>query len=217
MRNELYADGLCESDFENYDLKSIEKCNEPFLWAVRPTGASLQFIGASYMVEAFGKEQYRMEIFRDNLAPIGCITYSWCSSMKYFYWDGLSLVRVKKVEIKDIFLNLWSAEIQRQAILHKDEYDVCNKPLSIEICCNSFRQEEALKKANKLGDSSLTDCLERLTKWTRQAVDHKVELYSDFCDYSFKFCEKVNGEPRLCGGIIYSESASDGKHWSMHT
>lgn len=217
MRNELYADRLCKSDFENYDLKSIEKCDEPFLWAIRPTGTSLQFIGASCMTEAFGKEQCRMELFRDNLAPIACITFSWSSSMKYFYWDGLSLVRIQKDEAKDIFLNLWSAEIKRQEIQHKDEYDVCNKPLTIEICCNPLRQEEALKKANDLEDTSLVDCLERLTRWTRQAVEHKVELYSDFADYSFTFCEKVNGEPRLFGGIIYSESASDGKHWSMHT
>lgn len=74
-----------------------------------------------------------------------------------------------------------------------------------------------MKKANELGDSSLVDCLERLTHWTRLAVDHKIELYSDFEEYSFTFCEKVNGEPRVCGGIIYSESASDGRHWSMHT
>lgn len=217
MRNEVYAGRLCKSDFENYDVKSVEKCDEPFLWAIRPTGTSLQFIGASCMENAFSKEQCRMEIFREHLAPICCITFNWGSGTKYYYWDGLSLVRIQKDEAKEIFLNLWSAEIQRQITLHKDEYDVCTKPLSIELCCNPLRQDEALKKANELGDSSLTDCIERLTHWTRQAVDHKVELYSDFADYSFTFCEKVNGEPRLCGGIIYSENASDGRHWSMHT
>ena len=35
MRKELYDTKLCISDFEKYDLKTLEKTNEPFFWLVR--------------------------------------------------------------------------------------------------------------------------------------------------------------------------------------
>ena len=35
MRKELYDTKLCISDFEKYDLKTLEKINEPFFWLVR--------------------------------------------------------------------------------------------------------------------------------------------------------------------------------------
>ena len=34
MRKELYDTKLCISDFEKYDLKTLEKTNEPFFWLV---------------------------------------------------------------------------------------------------------------------------------------------------------------------------------------
>lgn len=37
MRKELYDTKLCISDFEKYDLKTLEKTNEPFFWLVRTT------------------------------------------------------------------------------------------------------------------------------------------------------------------------------------
>lgn len=47
MRKELYDTKLCISDFEKYDLKTLEKTNEPFLWLVRTHGTHLCFIGPS--------------------------------------------------------------------------------------------------------------------------------------------------------------------------
>lgn len=219
MRNEIYDGNLCKSDLENYDVKDIEKSAEPFLWSVRPTGTTLQFVGTSRMTELFSEERCRMMIFRDRLCPIDCITYDfgYGDKTKFFYWDGLSLFRIQRDEVEEVFLNLWSAEIERQKMLHKDEFDVCTKPLPVHIMCGPQKYEEALNRASELGDSSLKECIERLTLWTRLAVDHKIEIRSDFSKYSFTFCEFVNGEPRLCGGIIYSESASNGQHWSMHT
>lgn len=38
MRKELYDTKLCISDFEKYDLKTLEKTNEPFFWLVRTHG-----------------------------------------------------------------------------------------------------------------------------------------------------------------------------------
>lgn len=216
MRNEVFDTRFCMRDFVSYTFMSVKNCDEPFLWAVHPGGSLLRFIGPSFMTEVFSEEHLRMQIFRDNLAPISCITFDWGLSTKYFYWDGLSLARIQKDEARDIFLNLWSAEIKRQEILHKNEYDVCNQPLEIEIYGNLLGKDEALKKANELGDSSLTDCLDRITKRLRKAVDDKIELHPSFSDYSFTFCERVNGEPRSYGEIIYSENASDGKHWRIY-
>ena len=70
--------------------------------------------------------------------------------------------------------------------------------------------------AQSLNDDSLSNCLKRLSNWTRQAVNHKVEIYLDFALHSFGFCEKINDKPNINGGIIFSPHASQNR-WSIHT
>lgn len=41
MRKELYDTKLCISDFEKYDLKTLEKTNEPFFWLVHTRNTSV--------------------------------------------------------------------------------------------------------------------------------------------------------------------------------
>ena len=217
MRDEIFVGGWCEKDFEKYDVSSIEKCGEPFLWTVRETGTSLDFIGATRMRECFANEQLRMEIFRDETAPIASSLFHWCDDMRHYYFDGLSLVPVSTGEIKDIYQNLWSEEIKLQRELHKEECEACKKELSLVIMCDADWYNMVIKKSVEMNDPSLGMCLSRLTHWDRQAVNHTIEIYKDFGTYDIYFVEMVNGQKRTCGGIVYDKEGYDGKHWSMHT
>ena len=78
MRKELYDTKLCISDFEKYDLKTLEKTNEPFFWLVRTHGTHLCFIGPS-VESLFSSESNRFAIMKDSLAIIASIVY----------WDDL--------------------------------------------------------------------------------------------------------------------------------
>ena len=72
MRKELYDTKLCISDFEKYDLKTLEKTNEPFFWLVRTHGTHLCFIGPS-VESLFSSESNRFAIMKDSLAIIASI------------------------------------------------------------------------------------------------------------------------------------------------
>ena len=96
MRKELYDTKLCISDFEKYDLKTLEKTNEPFFWLVRTHGTHLCFIGPS-VESLFSSESNRFAIMKDSHAIIASIVY-WddLDYNKYFYWDGAQLQKVSK-------------------------------------------------------------------------------------------------------------------------
>ena len=72
MRKELYDTKLCISDFEKYDLKTLEKTNEPFFWLVRTHGTHLCFIGPS-VESLFSSESNRFAIMKDSLAIIAVL------------------------------------------------------------------------------------------------------------------------------------------------
>ena len=76
--------------------------------------------------------------------------------------------------------------------------------------------EEVKNIASELQDSSFEDCLKRLQKWVRCAVNQHIEIYGDFAKNSFGFSEVVNGERKICGGIIMSPNATE-RRWSIHT
>lgn len=78
MRRELYDTKLCISDFEKYDLKTLEKTNEPFFWLVRTHGTHLCFVGPS-VESLFSSESNRFAIMKNSHAIIASIVY----------WDDL--------------------------------------------------------------------------------------------------------------------------------
>ena len=122
MRKELYDTKLCISDFEKYDLKTLEKTNEPFFWLVRTHGTHLCFIGPS-VESLFSSESNRFAIMKDSLAIIASIVY-WddLDYNKYFYWDGAQLQKVSKDKIVSIFNNIWGSRIHQLSIQYPEEY-----------------------------------------------------------------------------------------------
>lgn len=217
MRKELYDTHFCISDFEKYDLKELENTSEPFFWLVRDGGTSLCFIGPS-MEKLFSLESIRFAVMKEPLANISNIVY-WldCNANKYFYWDGAHLQKVSKYKIISIFNNIWGSRIQQLSVQYPEEYAVINTPLKLKMSPEiSERVKEVKDIASGLQDSSFEDCLKRLQKWDRYAVDQHIEIYGDFAKNSFGFSEVVNGEHKICGGIIMSPNATE-KRWNIHT
>lgn len=217
MRKELYDTRFCISDFEKYDLKELENTNEPFFWLVRDGGTSLCFIGPS-MENLFSLESIRFAVMKEPLANISNIVY-WpdCNTNKYFYWDGAHLQKVSKYKIISIFNNIWGSRIQQLSVQYPEEYAVINTPLKLKMSPEILERVKEVKNiTSELQDSSFEDCLKRLQKWDRYAVDQHIEIYGDFAKNSFGFSEVVNGEHKICGGIIMSPNATE-KRWNIHT
>lgn len=219
MRAELYDTRLCRSDFEKYDVEELKENTEPFFWMVREHGTTLLKIGASEIVRWFSNECCRFDMFRNPDAPFGYISYySNYEHLKIFYWDGLDLRRITMQDAANIYDNLvtpmWEQKIQQ----YPKEYKMRNQPLEIRFMSEETekRYQADLLYAQGLDDTSLQDCVNRLSHWCRKAVDHYISISSDFTEHGYCFCEMVNGEPRINGGIIMSQYAEKNR-WSTHT
>lgn len=219
MRAELYDTRLCRSDFEKYDVEELKENTEPFFWMVREHGTTLLKIGASEIARWFSNECCRFDMFRNPDAPFGYISYySNYEHLKIFYWDGLDLRRITMQDAANIYDNLvtpmWEQKIQQ----YPKEYEMRSKPLEIRFMSEETEKcyQADLKYAESLDDTSLQDCINRLSRWCRKAVNHYIAISSDFSEHSYCFCEMVNDEPNINGGIIMSQYAEKNR-WSTHT
>lgn len=219
MRAELSDTRLCHSDFENYDVEELKENTEPFFWTVRKHGTTLLKIGASEITRWFSNECCRFDMFRNHDAPFVHISYySKYDHLKIFYWDGLDLRRISMQDAVEIYDNLvmpmWWQKIQQ----YPKEYEMRSKLLEIRFMSEETekRYQADLLYAQGLNDTSLQDCVNRLSCWCRKAVDHYISISSDFTEHGYCFCEMVNGEPRINGGIIMSQYAEKNR-WSIHT
>lgn len=216
MRGELYDNRWCQNDFENYDVKTLAKTSEPFFWLVRESGTGLSVLSLERIQMCFQNEADRIEIMRDNYAIISSILY-WndyeCKN-KYFYWDGYAFQKIQAEDVKEIFWNIYGNAITDMISAHPEENAIKDAPLSVEYASEDARRymEEMQKDAQKLGTTSLDDCVKSLTRWRRSAVNHKIVISRDFADKSFFFSEQINDKPHICGGIIFSNNK-----WSIHT
>lgn len=219
MRAELYDTRLCRSDFEKYDVESLKENTEPFFWLVREHGTSLLKIGPTEIAQWFSKETFRFEMFRDSHYLFEWISYySNDKCAKIFYYDGLDLRRITMQEALNVHNNLvmptWDLEVKK----HPKEYEMRDKPLEIRFMSETTekRYQADLKYAESLNDTSLQDCINRLSRWRRKAVNHYIAISSDFSEHGYCFCEMVNDEPNINGGIIMSQYAEKNR-WSTHT
>ena len=219
LRNELYSGKFCQSDFEKYDVASLQTSTEPFFWMCREQGTSLVFVGAASINEMLSTEAKRIQIFRDNHAPIGAFTYfANYKNVKYFYYDGFKLAKISVYELVSIWEHLICDSLQKAEDEYIEEYQVCDLQLDVKFASDEDEKYylETLEKADELADDSLARCVKRLTEWARCAVDHYIRICKDYVDNSFYFTEVINDEPRVCGGIIADMDKTDNR-WTIHT
>lgn len=229
MRSYLSEDLNCIRDFEKFDVPEIMENLEPFFWSVRDYGTSLFHIGPTRMSRLFENEASRFRIFRENDAPICGIKYCKDNS-KVFFFDGFQLVSITPADIDVIYENIWHGEIERLKEKHPAEYKMRDKPLEIRMEEHvAERLGKSRELANSIGDTSLDDCLTRLSKHSRFGVNHYIGLFPDFSEHGYTFCEYLNNECRMNGGIIYHGNPKEGYKenssvqltpsygWSIHT
>lgn len=221
MRQHLYDNRWCKSDFEKYDAVSLQLSNEPFFWLVRESGTVLMYIGTSTINKWFEDECLRMQIFQCPTAPIGSIEYyatHYRNQIKCFYWDGYSLQQIQVSEVESIYNNLTGDTLASMMEKYADEVAICHEPLEIRFAApeTQRRYNESVEYAKSLNDTSLTDCVNRLSKYQRLAVNHYIQISSDFTKHGYCFAEMINDKPRLCGGIIMDPDATSNR-WSTHT
>lgn len=116
------------------------------------------------------------------------------------------------------FINIEYQKFAKTCMVkYPEEYLICDKPLDIDWMGDSkTRFHEVLELAKELGDSSLIECIDRVTRYSRVSDNQHIVVGSDFAPNSFSFAMETDGEVRLNGGIIFYAS-SDGKHWHIHT
>ena len=228
MRPHLSENASCINDFEKYDVPGIKKSLEPFFWCVREYGTSLCHIGPTVMNRLFENEASRFQIFRDHNAPIAGIRY-W-NEGKLFFFDGFQLISIERDDVQRIYENIWCEEICNVIDKHPDEFGMRFKPLEIKMEeCVAARLDESIAFGKSIGDTSLEECISRLSKHSRLGVDHYITLMSDFSEHGYLFFENLNGECKMNGGIIYHGNPKEGYKdnssvqlnpsygWSIHT
>ena len=186
-----------------------------FFWLTRENGTTLVKLGYEMFDTYAQNESWRMAWFKDFLAPIYTLKY-YIEQSRIFYYDKTELREVVWCDVVRIFTDAYTIAYQYLRSLHQDEANVGGKLLPIKIKCSVEYLKEQLRYADTLGDTSLRDCLHRLRRWNRCAVNQHVEIYGDFAKHSFTFAEVINGETHIFGGIIYSEYSSP-RRWSIHT
>lgn len=220
MRSLLPDNKWAHSDFE-IDRGAIEKMDDSdlnFIWLVRSQGTELQRLDKEYLKALLSSEPTRLMLMRDeNCQTKSMLGYDYDGNGQWYSCDGKSLHLVDSIQAVMDYEKLYQASIKNLKYQYPLEYLMRDKPLELVLSDGAKEKlTAAMGHAALLDDSSLLDCLDRLQHWSRSAVDHKIEVYVDFAPYSFGFCERVNGQQRICGGIIYHEGERD-KHWCIHT
>lgn len=213
MRSSLPNNEWAKNDFENYDLQSVQKNMEPFLWMVRGSGTSLCYIGPTYFKEMVRTSAARMEIFRNILYIISSVSYA-LSGSKIYYWNGISLDPISLQNAEELVKNIWGKTVERLKEEYPEEVQVCNEPLPIVYASYDTQQavESTKRFAKSIGDNSFEKCLENLSHWRRVAVHQCILLYRDHNTHDYGFAERINDNNKIVGGIIKHETG-----WQIHT
>lgn len=220
MRSLLPDNKWAHSDFE-IDRGAIEKMDDSdlnFIWLIRSQGTELRRLDKEYLKALLSSESTRFMLMRDEDWQVKSIlSYDYDKNGQWFLCDGNDLFKINRVQALIAYNKAYKSDIENLKYQYPQEYLVRDTPLELVFSDGAKEKLTAtMGKAAELNDCSLLDCFYRLQHWSRIAIDHKIEIHTDFAPYSFGFCERVNGQPRICGGIIYHEGERD-KHWSIHT
>ena len=219
MRAELYDSRFCRSDFEENDVPALETYDGPFLWQAYCTGTKLLRISRECVESFYATEGRRFCMFQHPDLPFSFFKpAAGDDSVRTFYYDGASIKPVGIEQARMIYRDAERGYRERMIAEHAEEFLNCNKPLEIRFMSEDTEKKyrESLEYAKSLGDTSLQDCVNRLSQWRRRALNHYMAISYDFTEHGYCFCEIVNDEPHINGGIIMHQNAEKNR-WSIHT
>lgn len=202
-------------DFE-YDTESLKRNKGAFLWMVRKDGTSLVCMESITNPENYSNSRNRMSVFRNPDWHILSMKYA--TDAEYYYYDGTVLKEVDLEEVEQIYYDVFTPFLIELQAKYHEEYIKREIPLDIVYSSEESRERmtECLRYANRIGDTTLLGCIERLSHWVRLSIDHKVQISLDFDPKSFFFQEIIDGIPNIAGGIIFHQER-DKSYWMIHT
>ena len=194
--------------------------SEPFLWFVRESGTTLILLGITSFCQKYDKEQNRFDYFREGLSPDEILIsfYENREDAKCFYWDGYDFREISITEARTVYDNVMDGVGDFLRTKYAYEAAICKDELEIQFvsCVVKKKFEKSIAYAKSLGDTSLERCLWCLSKYSRKAVDHYIEISKDFTEHGYLFSEKINHVVVLNGGIIMNPNATKDR-WGINT
>lgn len=220
LRDQLNKESKwCMDDFEKYDVPALVEYDGPFLWRVYLTGTRLLKISPKCVESWYATERTRFCMFQHIDLFFSYFELKAIDFARIFYYDGKSIKLVDTEEQARMIYRDAEKYFRERAIAeYAEEFINCNKPLEIRFMSEDTekRYRESLEYAKSLGDTSLQDCVNRLSHWSRQALNHYMAISYDFTEHGYCFCEIINDKPHINGGIIMSRHAEKNR-WSIHT
>ena len=221
MQSNLGSGTYAHKDFE-IDKANLENYDGQFFWMSRENGTSLSKLDIDYIngfvhnENAKQAEMNRIAWFQDFYVFMASIMYWSDPSEKVFYYNGNVMMQIHHDQAEEIYRDIVAPVYYELRCEFKHEYQIANKKLPMKFTCPLSRVKEALYYAESIGDTSLLDCLHRLRKYRRCAINQHIQVGSDFTKHGFTFAEMVNGNCRLYGGIILHDYMKANR-WSIHT
>ena len=218
MQSNLGSGTWAHKNFE-FDKQHLQNYDGQFFWMSRENGTSLVEIDVERVKSCThyaSAEANRMAWFQDFYAFMGNVMYWNEPDAKLFYYNGNVMMKVSQAQAKEIYRDILTPVYHELKREFRHEYEMANKKLPMKFTCPLSRVKEALYYAESIGDTSLLDCLHRLRKYRRCAINQHIQVGSDFTKHGFTFAEMVNGDCRLYGGIIMHDYMKANR-WSIHT
>lgn len=221
----------CQSDFEKYDTDYIKGNGVkafPFLWMVAPSHTYLLKL-ANFKEEYFNNETLRYDIAHKN-SWFHAYLWPCCSEVKediyYVTLDGIRSISVEQA--RETVRDTITPVIKEWEQLYGEIPE--KSKISVEIHGISLTNLKTLvQDCRNHGNDSLMNCLRRFKNYRQIAKNHKISVrYSERYN-EFSFCELVNDQQKLCGGIVFHGWPETGYQtngsvqiqpqygWSLHT
>ena len=221
MQANLGSGNWAYKDFE-MDKELLENYDGQFFWMSRENGTSLSKLDINHIKRIVRNENSnqaetnRILWFQDFYVFMSSTMYWNGPKENLFYYNGNVMMEINQNQAKEIYRDILTPVYHELKREFRHEYEMANKKLPMKFTCPLSRVKEALYYAESMGDTSLLDCLHRLRKYRRCAINQHIRIGSDFTKHVFTFAEIVNGDCRLFGGIIMHDYMKDNR-WSIHT
>lgn len=192
-----------QTDFYNYDKPRIESDDFQFpaIWIVGESHTHRLELG-NYKEMFSGLESVRYDYLYDHNPWYCFFNTSYHIKDKWFLIteEGLQPINCKQAEaaIKDYVNSAVQAWIAENGQLPKlTKVPVVLKNITIA------ELKELVAECRAHGDDTLMDCLKRFHQYSRIAANQYVEVIYYRGWKEFQFCEYVNRDRRLVGGIVF--------------
>lgn len=185
------------TDFTKYDCKSLADYEGDFLWYIGESHTRLYLLDSKKL----GRKARRDERTAWNLfKELGGEPYYSYGDRIYYYEDKDNhFGEITKDAAKGVYTGYLSDA--RSILLEQP----------IKRTCSFGYLRDQIRFSDEHG-GNLRQILDHLRRWVRTTSLDRIELYKDWADHSFGFCEVRKDGRGIAGGVIYRDG-----NWSIHT